>query len=474
MRAPLHIAFYGLVAAFLIGTANFVFGNHDWHNQQRIAEGVFLVLLLAIWLATQARSKCENPAVTAIPRYAAPGFILFAAVGAASALLAQYPRWALLEWSLLLSLLLGMLFIAQLRLAAGGRFDRVVLGIVAAACLVYFAGFAAAYAATLAGAPLNAWALFHGFSNVRFFGQFQTMTLPLLALLVYHAKSTSQRTGAFALLACWWMLAFVSGTRGTWLGMLAAAALIGMAGWRPGRAWLRWQAGGAVIGLALYALLFYAVPYWMGNAGLLIDRLPDITGLSKREVIWAQAWEIIKQHPLLGVGPMHFAATPNGVGAHPHNSILQLAAEWGIPAMLLLVGFAVYGLTGFAAAIHRLSRSADRPPMLQIALFAALIAAATQSLVDGVIVMPYTQTVLMLIAGWALGMHLSATPAAHVRRLSPVAVGTLAVAATLLLATLVYLALPQITGLKAREEAYIHQHGSYFLPRFWRQGWIAE
>lgn len=462
-----------MVAAFLIGTANFdLFGNYNWHNQQRIAEGGFLILLAAVWGMMQTRSGHENRPASALPQYLAWGFILFAAAGAVSALLAQYPRWALLEWSLILSLLLGMLFVAHIRTAAGEQFDHIVLTIVAAACLIYLVGFLAAYAATLAGAPLNAWELFHGFSNVRFFGQFQTMTLPLLALLVYYAKSMPQRTGAFALLACWWMLAFVSGTRGTWLGMLAAAALIGMAGWRPGRAWLRWQAGGAVIGLALYALLFYAVPYWTGNAGLLIDRLPDITGLSKREVIWAQAWEMVKQHPLLGVGPIHFAATPNGVGAHPHNSILQLAAEWGIPAMLLMVGFAVYGLIGFAAGIHRQNRSADRPPMLQIALFAALIAAATQSLVDGVIVIPYTQTVLMLIAGWALGMHLSAT--APVRQLTPAAVGTLAVVATLLLTILVYLTLPQIAGLDAREAAYARQHGSHFLPRFWRQGWIAE
>lgn len=462
-----------MVAAFLIGTTNFdFFGNDNWHNQQRIAEGIFLILLLAIWLAMQVRSGRENQFVATLPRFAASGFCLFAAIGATSALLAQYPRWALLEWSLLLSLLLGMLFVAHIRTAAGEHFDRIVLGIVAAACLIYFVGFSAAYAATLAGAPLNAWELFHGFSNVRFFGQFQTMTLPLLALLIYYSKSNPQRTGAFALLACWWMLAFVSGTRGTWLGMLAAAALIGLAGWRPGRAWLRWQAAAAVIGLALYALLFYAVPYWMGNAGLLIDRLPDITGLSRREVIWGQAWEIIKQHPVFGIGPMHFAAHPNGVGAHPHNAILQLAAEWGIPAMLLLVGFALYGLIKFAAAIHRLSRSADRPPMLQIALFAALIAAATQSLVDGVIVMPYTQTVLMLIAGWALGLHLAAM--APARQLRPAAVGTLAVAAALLLAILVYVALPQVAGLEAREAAYTRQHGSYFLPRFWRQGWIAE
>lgn len=475
LNAALLTAFYCLSVFFLIGTTNFdFFGNRNWHDQQRMAEGIFLVLLLPIWLLKQTRLGHKNQSKQAIPQYVANGFMLFGTLGLASALLAQYLHWALLEWSLILSLLIGMLFIAHLRMDAGERFDRVMLGIFAAACLTYFMGFSAAYFATLMGDPLNAWELFHGFSNVRFFGQFQTMTLPLLALLIYYSKSTLQKTASFSLLSCWWMLAFVSGTRGTWLGMLVAAMLIGLTGWRPGRIWLRLQATTAVIGLCLYALLFYAVPYLTGNVEQLINRLPDITGLSKREVIWEQAWEIIKQHPLLGVGPMHFAAIPNMVGAHPHNSILQLAAEWGIPAMLLLVGFAVYGLIRFSAAIHRQRFSLDRPPMLQMVLFAALISAATQSLVDGVIVMPYTQTVLMIIAGWALGVHLSATVALHTRQLPAVTVIIVTVAATLLLSTMVYLALPQIPELRKREEVYISQHGSHLLPRFWRQGWIAE
>jgi putative inorganic carbon (HCO3(-)) transporter len=475
LNAALLTAFYCLAIFFLIGTNNFDFlGNRNWHDQQRIAEEIFLVLLLPIWLLKQTRLGQKNQSKQAIPQYAANGFMLFGTLGLASALLAQYLLWALLEWSLILSLLISMLFIAHLRMDAGERFDRVVLGIFAAACLTYFEGFSAAYFATLMGDPLNAWELFHGFSNVRFFGQFQSMTLPLLALLVYYSKSTLQRTTSFALLACWWMLAFVSGTRGTWLGMLVAAVLIGLTRWRTGRTWLRLQATASAIGLGLYALLFYAVPYWTGNVEQLINRLPDITGLSKREVIWEQAWKIIKQHPLLGVGPMHFAAVPNMVGAHPHNSILQLAAEWGIPAMLLLVGFAVYGLIRFSAAIHRQSFSLDRPPMLQIALFAALVAASTQSLVDGVIVMPYTQTVLMLIAGWALGVHLSATATLHTRQLPTATMVMLTVTATLLLSTMVYVTLPQIPELKKREDAYISQHGGHLLPRFWRQGWIAK
>jgi hypothetical protein len=72
--------------------------------------------------------------------------------------------------SLTLILLLSILFVAYLRVNIGKRFDHFILGILAAARFTYLIGFVASYAAAPTGSSIVVWHLFHGFSNVRFFG----------------------------------------------------------------------------------------------------------------------------------------------------------------------------------------------------------------------------------------------------------------------------------------------------------------
>jgi putative inorganic carbon (HCO3(-)) transporter len=469
------VAFYFLVGAYLIVTANFdLTGRLNWHDQQRIAQSVFFIFLFVLWFSVRTRDAHykSSSTVSISLNYAIRGFVCFAILGAVSALTAQYPRWALVEWSLTLILSLSIFFIAHLRIYAGKRFDHVLLGLLTGACFTYLVGFIAAYGATLSGSSLRVWDLFHGFSNVRFFGQFQTMTLPLLALPIYYSKSLSQKFAAFSMLGSWWMLAFASGTRGTWLGIFGAVVLIIFARWASSKVWLRWQTAGAIFGLALYGLLFHAIPSWTGSEAELINRLPEIVHLTGREIIWIQAWEVIKQHPILGIGPMHFATTLNGIGAHPHNSVLQFAAEWGIPAMLIIMSLAMYGLFKFATLIQR--HDADRLPLLHVALLASFIAAAIQSLVDGVIVMPFSQTLIVLLIGWGLGIYLSEPADIQFRSLSSETVTFVGISTALLFFVLIISVFPELSKLQTREDAYIQQYGSYLLPRFWRQGWILN
>ena len=58
--------------------------------------------------------------------------------------------------------------------------------------------------------------------------------------------------------------------------------------------------------------------------------------LTSREVSWNRSWSGFS-HPLLGIGPMQFAALRSQVGAHPHNWPIQIAAEWGFPATVILL-----------------------------------------------------------------------------------------------------------------------------------------
>ena len=48
-----------------------------------------------------------------------------------------------------------------------------------------------------------------------------------------------------------------------------------------------------------------------------------------------QCFHLLKNHKLLGVGPMHFAYYYNEWASHPYYVLLMIAVEWGIPAALI-------------------------------------------------------------------------------------------------------------------------------------------
>ncbi|GGI54146.1 hypothetical protein GCM10011430_13200 [Oxalicibacterium solurbis] len=241
---------------------------------------------------------------------------------------------------------------------------------------------------------------------------------------------------------------------------------------------MRWQLAAIAAGLMLYGLMFFAIPTLLDNPPKLINRLPALSNLSLRDVLWVEAWHIICAHPWLGVGPMQFAAQPNGVGAHPHNAVLQIAAEWGLPALLMLSTLIVIGFRQFVIYLRRQSDEISFANVLSFALFASLVAAGAQSLVDGVIVMPYSQVTLMVLTGWAIGI----CPSSSKQNLRSVSVTSkrwiefsLLGFSALLLGIVMAQALPDVPYLPERMQHYSDVHpGQRFFPRFWQQGWINE
>jgi O-antigen ligase len=122
-----------------------------------------------------------------------------------------------------------------------------------------------------------------------------------------------------------------------------------------------------------------------------------------RFFVWGNAVELIRQHPWFGVGPMHFAhdAARFRWGAHPHDWVLQIAAEWGLPALLLL-GFAlVRGLLALVRSRAGMS-SIESGNVVLPALLVSGAAALVDGLVSGVIVMPQSQLAVALYLGLAI------------------------------------------------------------------------
>lgn len=428
--------------------------NYGWHNQQRIAQ---LALVSAF-----------SVAVVFLPQPALSRKVLALLVGIfilgfSSALLAQWPGWALKEWARYLGLALLVLSVGGL--AQHSRYRELALwGLAFVGCIHAFQFLVSYSAAFISGVRvLSADLLFNGFSNPRFFGQFQVMLLPVLALLLVRCwQQQLNKVVALLLLvmAVQWCVAIILGGRGFFLGLLVShifLVLINRSFWR----FFALQVTAAVLGLLTYFLLFKLVPYWLELEPMLRDELR--TSLSARELIWQWAWDMALTNPWLGAGPMHFSATYNSIAAHPHQVILQWLAEWGFAATALALVLGVWGIISGAVFLQR--AQAD---VLDAGLWVAIVGALVLAQVDGVFVMPYTETWLAILIGLALARWSAVAPAKPPRRIFSIC---LALPVVIILGQVL---VKDVPILPQREKSYMKQYGADWAPRFWQQGWISR
>lgn len=143
-----------------------------------------------------------------------------------------------------------------------------------------------------------------------------------------------------------------SGSRSSWLYMIALAGLslwFFMANRRDEHRRLLVAGALLVLGFALVQVKWFAlVP---GGVSTPTDNLFNLAGSkSDRLAIWWEAWRMFQQAPLLGIGFgefvwQHFLFSEQAPAEirgllfnHCHNIVLQVLAELGLPAALLLVG----------------------------------------------------------------------------------------------------------------------------------------
>jgi putative inorganic carbon (hco3(-)) transporter len=107
------------------------------------------------------------------------------------------------------------------------------------------------------------------------------------------------------------------------------------------------------------------------------------SNVDTRELRWQAAARMLAENPVLGVGPGGFrseyaAASHNAEIAEQtpvaHNMFLEVAAELGLPALMLFIGLLA---TALVASEHVRRMSSDPRPM--VAVQAGLIAAAVAS-----------------------------------------------------------------------------------------------
>jgi hypothetical protein len=162
----------------------------------------------------------------------------------------------------------------------------------------------------------------------------------------------------------------------------------------------------------LYAVAWLALDAWSRLSHHVFgaaQRLAEADLSASRFRIWADTVELIRMHPLggVGVGEFNFAwslsampARPVAFFDHTHNLLLQWAVEMGVPLALLLTALLAWGLWRIAAAAA--TGDPRRALMLRAAL-ALLLLMAVHSQLE----YPLWYAYFLLPTAWVLGFGLS-------------------------------------------------------------------
>lgn len=458
------VAAYLLCVPLLVASLSKV-GGHDAARLAQIALGAICALVLLLDRRTHGE-RCSKP------RW----LVVAALVGlaASSALRAPDATMAGRE----LAVFVGMLAIALVVSRSADTLHRPSL-LASSASALYIAVILLIVCATyFAGGRLNRAELFVGYDNYRFFNHVQTAALPLSVLAVSVAPARSRRwalawcaaIGGFALL-------FAIMGRGTLVGMAVGAAAIAVMFGARALPLLRKLGVAACGGLLGYAMLFWALPLLLGAPPGLADGYYDarVGSIEMRLYLWRIALSYIEQAPWLGIGPMHYAHHPTGDAAHPHNIYLQIAAEWGLPALAILLWLGAVLMRRLATAVSRCADARERD--CGMGLLFACVAIAVDGLFSGNFVMPVSQVWTAFTVGWALAwlrwhepIDVSA-PAQPVTPWSPariVALGLLV--SQLWLAAVIA---PEVRKLdEVVQQAMDRFPSATMNPRFWSHGWF--
>lgn len=452
----LYIFFILIFIAFSASSIDIWNNNFEWLDQQRMYQLILLCAGSLGFFFTTSQT---------IPKKIALILLSIFLLGLVSSLAADYPSWALKEWGRYLALTLWVILLGQL--ARKQWFSLAIIYALAAAGFISAFQSIIYYISAFASEMhiLNADILFTGFSNPRFLNQFQVLLMPMLAYLALHhwseqTKKHSRKVALllFATLLIHWCIAFSLGGRGLLLGLIVShlSLLILFSRFKN---LVLIQAACALVGFALYYMLFHLIPTYLGLGTTLRESLR--AGLSGREQLWLWAWEFAQANPWLGIGPMHYAAHINPIAAHPHQVILQWLAEWGFVAtgLALLLGF----ITILGSLRFLRSTTAKN---LDAALWLSIIGALCLAQVDGVFVMPYTETWLATLIGVSFSRWTPSQPEIGLqRRICQV----LAIPAILILGNVL---INEIPSHYQNLQIHIDRTHDSFMPRFWQFGWI--
>lgn len=314
---------------------------------------------------------------------------------------------------------------------------------------------------------------FLDFANVRFFSQYQAFALLLIPLAAaLPGMSRTWRIVVYFIAANFWALQWMVGSRAVWVGAVAGAiAVLALA--RSGRiAWLGQQAVLVASGALIYLLFSHLVATAPGaapvpGAGAVVEFGSQSD--TDRMAMVSISLKMLGEHPLLGIGPGQWGLNQALVkNAHPHNSALQLLSEYGLLAGVAGVALGMLLLLFAVRALRAQTR--QNANAVTASLCAALVTGLVDSLFSGNLIMPHSQILLCVIAGWLMGRTQSIVPGderdavgRRAEKLALVGVAMLAMCTTAVLAfEYVDVVKPMPGNLQPRH------------PHFWQYGRFAD
>lgn len=383
--------------------------QNGYHDTQRWLQLITLIVvgILTLW---RIAFGVQPP-----PSFWVSGNRLLVSIcllGLVSAYRSARPEVAAFEVGLFFFLILAMWVIAS---EASSSFSKtlqaVLIWTVLGSLLYQFKAIITYGAALFSGVISGPGYLIPGFDTYRFFNHGQTITLPLLGLAACLAGDETRLRRAVSWLALvgWWALLFVSAGRGTLVGVVAAAAIVGVAFGLRAWPWIRTMALGALGGLVVYVVMYVFIPllYGLPSLGFLegvVERSVNNMG-SRRGPLWSCAYDMLVAHPWFGGGPMHYAqiCAPLNIAAHPHNWVLQIAAEWGLLALACACAAVVLGLRSLLQCMPALESRDKRNQAILTCWLATAIAIMVDGMVSGLLVMPVSQLWLVVYLGLSVG-----------------------------------------------------------------------
>ena len=450
-----------------------------WFNdRQRLLELLLLCLVLLDGILNGLVIKKD---LLAIPKNLRHSFFILLLLASISAYLPQSPRHALIEISVFAGLCFLSLLVARLYHENKQLFIQQITVVIWASTVLYMVSFYTGYiTATIFKTPLHWPFPFTGFSNIRSFNQYQLWTLGLvcLPLLTFDIEKITRIILYFALVA-WWVLLFYSASRGVLVAWLAGMFLTMLVYKKSAWSFLRLQFINIMLGFCSYYLLFKVIPAAHKStlvAGTVLRESTIVTSTIFREstddrlALWQQALILIRESPIFGVGPMHYA-WHNSTNAHPHNSLLQLAAEWGLPATIIILSITCYGIYCWLKKFNadKLQAATKLECNLAILLFFTIITNAAYSLVDGVIVTPISQVLMFTMIGLMIGLYSNEPISAAISKPVKTKYQFRPVFAAIVLAALAWSTLPELVkGLSGNEKGFSMGYAAAG-PRFWHE-----
>jgi len=241
--------------------------------------------------------------------------------------------------------------------------------------------------------------IFGAFVNLRIFAELQFLTLFFLPAAALQMDSAGWRRFAGLTAIFGWGLLLFSGTRSALVAMPFALLMVWLAVGSRALPWFRLLAGQFVGGVLFLLILRGGIAATLGTSAQTGGTMSLARASSGgRLELWADASQYFVQHPWFGNGPGAFACLTDRLEATPHNLFLQLLSEWGVLMTLLCL---VLALIMFIGLVRRL-RAGGHNTALHLALFATLVTTVAASMMEGMVIAPLQQMLIVLVFGWAL------------------------------------------------------------------------